>query len=953
MAQDYSIKLTGDSSQLTKTLGDVKDKFEKISNSTAPLKRKLADIKKLMAQMNLDGLSNTDVFQQLAMEAGRYADAIGDAQTATAVFSNDNMKLQAMAQGFQAITGAASVLTGTLGMLGVENKKVEEAMLKVQSAIALVNGVTAIANALNKDSTLMLRLKQIRMLANTAATAKNTVAETAGTAAVAANTVATGTNTAATVVATKGKNKLNTAVAIGKALMGDWTGLVLVGAAALATYAIATSSSTDATAKANQSLDESSKALQAAQKRYNDFSSATAANCGNLVGKFQSLKREWDNLTTKAEKTEWLKNNQSAFANLGMSINDLVTAENVFANNTSKIVKALEARAKAMAAQNMMTDAYADYYKQKQKNASSVEGGGYYRKAKEGDKVEQDELIALLKSVGSVNKTGGAINDGSYKKTNGNFILTEKGANALNEKRQAEARERRKNNDTQAENELNRSLDFLSKEAQKAGQEISKLGLDKVVKANGSGEKSDNAGGSKSGGSKSVSKTEKIDYLVSVDDGSLETAEKKLQAFTAQKKTINIDDKDALSECQKNIDKWQSEVEKRKIALSGIVIESGSKTDIENQIKKLEENKKILFNAQADPADIKKVDDEIKELKKQLEAEEIRLGLRPEIQTGSLNDIRKQISEKEDEISLSLNTVIDVESMKKLQSELFQLRQREKEKSIEIGIKTNEATISKKEENWERGSVEDKRQSLNNAQSMVSEIQENYRLKLIGKDEVQSQLSQINEQLESLGLKPITLTFNDDGSLTTAAENLENYKSKMSAVSDMAGSMGSVFGSLGSAIGGTTGEVLNFAGQSINAIAQIIPQIVSMIAAKEAEAIAAGTASGASMPFPANIAAIAGIVATIAGVFASLPKFESGGIVGGSSFTGDKLLARVNSGEMILNKTQQRNLYNSMNNAEIGQPMQSTLKGDVKFEISGSSLKGALKNYDSKMSKIR
>ena len=146
---------------------------------------------------------------------------------------------------------------------------------------------------------------------------------------------------------------------------------------------------------------------------------------------------------------------------------------------------------------------------------------------------------------------------------------------------------------------------------------------------------------------------------------------------------------------------------------------------------------------------------------------------------------------------------------------------------------------------------------------------------------------------------------------------------------------------------------MNFAGQSISALGQIIPQIVTMITAKNAEAIAAGTASGASLPFPANIAAIASIVATIASVFASLPAFANGGIVGGTSYTGDKLLARVNSGELILNKTQQQNLYKSMSSAGVGMPMQNTLKGDVNFTISGSALKGTLKNYESKMSKIK
>jgi len=41
-------------------------------------------------------------------------------------------------------------------------------------------------------------------------------------------------------------------------------------------------------------------------------------------------------------------------------------------------------------------------------------------------------------------------------------------------------------------------------------------------------------------------------------------------------------------------------------------------------------------------------------------------------------------------------------------------------------------------------------------------------------------------------------------------------------------------------------------------------------------------------------------------------KFEAGGIVGGSSYYGDKILARVNSQEMILNTDQQEKLYGMM-----------------------------------------
>lgn len=83
--------------------------------------------------------------------------------------------------------------------------------------------------------------------------------------------------------------------------------------------------------------------------------------------------------------------------------------------------------------------------------------------------------------------------------------------------------------------------------------------------------------------------------------------------------------------------------------------------------------------------------------------------------------------------------------------------------------------------------------------------------------------------------------------------------------------------------------------------------------AKSGESIANATASGAKMPFPMNLVAIAAGVAAVVGALAAIGSFATGGIVGGNSKTGDKLLARVNSGEMILNSTQQSNLFRMIN----------------------------------------
>lgn len=99
--------------------------------------------------------------------------------------------------------------------------------------------------------------------------------------------------------------------------------------------------------------------------------------------------------------------------------------------------------------------------------------------------------------------------------------------------------------------------------------------------------------------------------------------------------------------------------------------------------------------------------------------------------------------------------------------------------------------------------------------------------------------------------------------------------------------------------------------------------------AEGALAISAGVASAQSVPFPANIAAIATTVATITGLIVSTASsfmqakqllsgvdagaFEQGGIVGGTSYTGDRLTARVNSREMILTQQQQARLFDIAN----------------------------------------
>ena len=119
---------------------------------------------------------------------------------------------------------------------------------------------------------------------------------------------------------------------------------------------------------------------------------------------------------------------------------------------------------------------------------------------------------------------------------------------------------------------------------------------------------------------------------------------------------------------------------------------------------------------------------------------------------------------------------------------------------------------------------------------------------------------------------------------------------------------------------------------------------IGKLGVKEASAIAGATESGASLPFPANIAAIAaGIAAVVAGFAMVFSCFADGGIVGGTTTIGDNTICRLNKGEMVLNGTQQKRLFNLLNNSGGYESGSDGLSGTVK--IKGSDLYIALKNF--------
>lgn len=119
--------------------------------------------------------------------------------------------------------------------------------------------------------------------------------------------------------------------------------------------------------------------------------------------------------------------------------------------------------------------------------------------------------------------------------------------------------------------------------------------------------------------------------------------------------------------------------------------------------------------------------------------------------------------------------------------------------------------------------------------------------------------------------------------------------------------------------------------------------------AEGAKAASSAMAQNASMGPWGWIAGIAAAVAVLAMLASIMGSFANGGIVGGNSYHGDRLYARVNSGEMILNQKQQANLFRLLD----GGFSAGSSSGNVEFKIRGHELVGVLRNYNDKTNKLK
>ena len=837
---DYTVRFLGDDKQLSGTLKNIKgelnstgqasskldqiqQRFNKIINSSAPLKKQLRDLTALMAKMNLDNMVDNDVFVTMTAKAAEMKDALGDASQAIRLMSSDTAGLDATIEGFQVLAGAAGVVTGVMGALGAENENLQQAMLKVQSVISVMNGVQQIANAINKDSILMLKLKQLWQTANNAATAKSTAETVKNTAATTANTVAGVANNTATKIGTVAQNAWNVAKAVAKAMVGDFTGLLLVGAGALLTYSLATSDSTEET-------DKQAEATKRAKEASDEFAKAVADGSSKQIAQIETLTTQYSNLHTEIERNDFINKHRREIENLVGATDDLRGSWDKFVKYKDKIVAALTEIAIANAYQAQIEKVVSEYIEKRYKLTS---GTVKYKEWKQGDVVSEDKVKELGLVEGVDYKKGGM--NWQFEKLN---LLEAPGVEKANTY------------------EYNKS---------RKGRQDSVNALDKGVNARVSGLVNEMQ--------KHRNNANSIYSTIPLNNNTTTTGGGRTNRTHSGKYTGGGNDNDTRSEYQKYSDEINAKIKEAQDALN-IAIVNNADASI---IKQLRENLKELIKAKQKNEDAIKAENE--KINSEIAAEK----------ADEEGAIKAGVSLKQYKLQ---KPYFDKDFIKNADLKGFTIG-----KDIKLDIDLEAV----------------KRASQALAKQFTKSIPTDQLYKFT--EEYQSAVEQLKgtEWGESL--------FNMIEGDTTA--------DKVSGIGQSFQALGNVLANFDGAAA-KAGAVLAAVGQIVLGFAQ-----ASVMASKLGPI-------GWIAWLGAGLAAVATTIATIKG-------FADGGIIEGSSYHGDRIVARLNAGEMVLNRKQQANLFRALDNGISS----NAGGGKVEFEIKGSTLKGVLKNYDNKMNKVR
>ena len=912
----------------TKAASKTADVIDKVKTGSLNARQAYSQLNKATQQLALaynamsKEMQQSDIGRQLAaqlneakQQTAEMYDFMGDFRAEISNMASDTKSLDQMVGVFQGVNAVVQVGAGLMTQFGVAEDQVNKVQQTMMSLLNIANGLQTIQNLLQEQSVLTLMKKEVaikinnvRQALNTSLTRKDTAAQTAW----------------------------NVTKAVGKALLGDFTGLLLVGAAAYTTYALCASDATEELKEGNNELDK-------AKQKQDEFAQAVADNGAKSVASFVKLRNEWVKLRTQQERNDFIKKNRSEMEKYTGATNDLGKAFDNLVKKAADVTEALIAIAEAQAWGKKIEERVTKYIERD----IDLRKGFNKKPWKTGDIVTEADIknMGLVEGV-HYKKTGMGWN---FKKLN---TLTAAGMKKADQYEYSKSLKANTKAIKDNYDSMVKDTTYMVKQMEAANARA-----DKIFN---NGKPNDTPSGGNSGRRTSSGRSNRTTSSSS----------------TNTNKTNEKTDKDIYNEWKE----WNANIYKLKLKQPDL---DGYYNEVANKQKYFEDlivDYAIkLAEAAGITEDVYKrglglLPDKLKEVKNELDQSERDLktnkGLNEFMKTQdkyitaitnaqsnsdqgiinsddayqlqkdalveyitSLKALQEKYGEFEevnDAVSLALKKSIDKLQRANIKERIIDI---EKWSAKDVNNHYNyEEPLNKFKSRYQKKTDEDElssnlEQQINLYDVLLKKQSEySYAIREASSDSeadaYRQRVSDINKELEQ--------TQTDADAAFAKLQQLQTMDELFgghTAIDVVAGS----FGRLGDAlmeIGGN-GEIAK-AGAVLAAIGQIIL------------GFATASAQAAKLGPLGWIAFVTTGITTLSTVIGTIKKFESGGIVGGSSTMGDKQLVRVNSGEMILNSRQQTHLFKMLDN---GLYTQNGTNVSITGKIRGSDIYLSQKNY--------
>lgn len=158
--------------------------------------------------------------------------------------------------------------------------------------------------------------------------------------------------------------------------------------------------------KTGKGFNATLKAINSdAKKAQEAFKAEYSRVYSELMQSFTKLQTQWKTLSDAA-KPQWIKDNAEEFKKLGLNINSVSDAEDVFSKNTAKVKQAFRERAKAAAQYAKLQELYSQQMEIQNDLDAANAAANKRHKVKAGDKADLSQAQEAGVGIGMLNFLG-------------------------------------------------------------------------------------------------------------------------------------------------------------------------------------------------------------------------------------------------------------------------------------------------------------------------------------------------------------------------------------------------------------------------------------------------------------------------------------------------------------------------------------------------------------------